>query len=132
MLDAIDSTMNAQLLSKEVRIEASLNKEVKPLITTKWDQRDPFNRLCPMIDGKRTLTGCTATALAQFFHYFRVPTKGKGSISYEYESDNGKAYTNSVDLTLLQSMISRGDLSVRCLHTVYTSRMEGKWYTSNV
>ena len=38
---------------------------IDPLLTTTWDQIEPFNGMCPTYEGSSTLTGCTATALAQ-------------------------------------------------------------------
>lgn len=31
----------------------------------KWNQDSPYNNYCPLKDGKRTVTGCVATAVAQ-------------------------------------------------------------------
>ena len=35
---------------------------VGPLIKTQWNQNDPYNLMCPEIDGKHCLTSCGATA----------------------------------------------------------------------
>jgi hypothetical protein len=43
------------------------------MITTKWDQGDPFNKYCPMILGQPTYTGCIPTALAQVMYYHKWP-----------------------------------------------------------
>ena len=51
---------------------------VEPLIKTKWDQNDPYNRLCPRVDGGESYTGCTATALAQIMNYWHWPERGTG------------------------------------------------------
>lgn len=47
---------------------------VSPLLNTKWDQRDPYNCLCPVYQGQRCLTGCAATSMAMIFHYWQYPT----------------------------------------------------------
>lgn len=58
-------------------------KFVKPLLQTKWNQREPFNDLCPFYkDQSRSVTGCVATAMAQVMRYYCYPTKGSGSHSY--------------------------------------------------
>ena len=57
---------------------------VEPLCHTLWDQWDPYNRLCPLINGTRTLTGCTATAAAQIMKKHQYPTQGTGSHSYKW------------------------------------------------
>ena len=43
---------------------------IEPLIKTKWDQGDPYNRLCPdfFVFGK-SVVGCLATAMAQVVYY---------------------------------------------------------------
>ena len=46
---------------------------VAPLLTTQWDQGAPYNKACPVYQGEPTLTGCTATALAQVMNYTRWP-----------------------------------------------------------
>lgn len=55
---------------------------VAPLIKTRWYQKEPYNRLCPMVvnEGEevRGVTGCVPTALAQFIYYYQQPTCGEG------------------------------------------------------
>ena len=66
--------------------------DIEPLIQTKWDQRAPYNNLCPIDPktGERSLTGCGATALAQLLYYHKFPNTGKNSISYVW---NNKTYS---------------------------------------
>lgn len=44
-----------------------------------WDQGDPdnptYNKYCPTHNGRTTLVGCTATAMAQIMNYWQYPTK---------------------------------------------------------
>ena len=43
---------------------------IAELLTTTWDQGDPYNRLCPLfLTGNRSVTGCVATAMAQALYY---------------------------------------------------------------
>ena len=43
---------------------------IAPLVQTKWNQRAPYNNLCPLYDGtNRAVTGCVATAMAQVMYY---------------------------------------------------------------
>ena len=51
---------------------------VGPLITTFWNQRAPYNGLCPT----DCYTGCVATAMAQLMKYWEYPNRGTGSYSY--------------------------------------------------
>jgi len=57
---------------------------ISPLLTTKWDQSEPYNLLCPEKDGDRTVTGCVATAMAQVMNYHKWPSKGQGIASYDW------------------------------------------------
>lgn len=60
---------------------------IAPLVKTKWNQNAPFNDLCPLDNGKRSVTGCVATALAQIMNYHQWPDKGSGSKSYTWNSE---------------------------------------------
>ena len=63
-------------------VEDSRVQEVQSLVSTRWWQREPYNLKCPLLNGERCVTGCTATALAQIMKYFRHPAVGRGSRSY--------------------------------------------------
>lgn len=64
------------------RVKAA-SEVVAPLIQTKWDQRAPYNNLCPIYDGtNRAATGCVATATAQIMKYWQHPAQGMGTASY--------------------------------------------------
>ncbi len=61
-------------------------EQVAPLITTKWDQEEPYNRMVPIvddIDGEgnpihiHAPTGCVATAMAQIMNYHQWPASAK-------------------------------------------------------
>lgn len=57
-----------------------------------YNQDAPYNELCP-IDrrtGRRSVTGCVATALATIARYYQYPKTGKGSITY---NSNGQELT---------------------------------------
>jgi len=45
--------------------------KVETLMTTKWSQGSPYNDACPLDGGKRSVTGCVATAMAQILYYNR-------------------------------------------------------------
>ena len=64
---------------------------ISPMVTTKWNQGDPFNLLCPIDkSSQRSVTGCAATAMAQVVNYHiqnhNAPTAIKEAI---------EAYTTS-------------------------------------
>lgn len=71
--------------SKPMR--ASVNNAtpvVEPLVTTRWNQGEPYNLLCPYDSsvGVTCPTGCAATSMAQLINYHEWPVQGKGSKSY--------------------------------------------------
>lgn len=71
---------------------------VNILIHTQWNQGAPYNNLCPMSDGKRCITGCVATAMAQIMKYWRWPNHGYGSVTYT--DSKGCGQTLSQDLSV--------------------------------
>lgn len=42
---------------------------VEPIMEEKWNQEEPYNNLCPVINGYKTLSGCVATSMAQILHH---------------------------------------------------------------
>lgn len=45
---------------------------IDPLLTSQWNQRYPYYMYCPLdTNGRRCLTGCVATAMAQVLYYHR-------------------------------------------------------------
>ncbi len=67
--------------SKEVMAEYG------PLLSSQWDQGDPYNQLCPIGDGGRTVVGCVATAAVQLMNYYQWPLEGVGSHLYYWGGD---------------------------------------------
>ena len=47
--------------------------EIAPMLTTAWDQEQPYNGQCPKVGNYPTFTGCVATAMAQVMYYHRYP-----------------------------------------------------------
>ena len=46
-------------------------KTIDPLITSKWNQTEPYNRQTPTMDGQQCLTGCPSVVLAQLMDYYQ-------------------------------------------------------------
>ncbi len=68
----------------DTRAEAA-EKAVEPLLgDIMFDQEAPYNQLCPMKNGVRTVTGCVATAVSQVMKYYNHPAVGVGSHSYSW------------------------------------------------
>lgn len=80
-----------------VRLDAPQRPErapVAPLVKARWNQGAPYNILCPEVNGRKTYTGCVATAMAQVMKHHNWPPTGNGSNSYTW---NGK--TLSMDFS---------------------------------
>lgn len=71
---------------------------IEPICTTKWSQEEPFNLMCPVMDGSRAVVGCVATAMAQVMKVHNWPPKGVGSNSYKM-TYNGQSYNISSDFS---------------------------------
>lgn len=58
---------------------------VEPLVTTRWNQSEPYNLLCPYDSNYKVTcpTGCAATSMAQLINYHEWPAQGKGTKSYK-------------------------------------------------
>lgn len=73
---------------------------IEPLMTTTWNQGNPYNYYCPEQDGNKSVTGCVATAFAQVLKYHEYPQKGKGE---------GHAWCNNEELTRSLEVTFRWD-----------------------
>ena len=49
--------------------------EVPAMLTTTWGQEAPYYNATPIVDGKQSVTGCVATALAQILNYYQYPAQ---------------------------------------------------------
>ena len=64
---------------------ASEKAAIAPMISTKWNQADPYNRMCPEDANGRSMTGCVATTMAQIINYHKLPAgNGTGAASYQW------------------------------------------------
>lgn len=57
--------------------------------TAKWNQNAPYNNLCPLDGGSRSVTGCVATAVAIVMRYHKWPDSGEGTIPAYTTSSKG-------------------------------------------
>lgn len=61
------------LSSSRSRTRLASMPAIPPLMTSEWDQVDPYNRHCPLTaSGNHYVTGCVATAMAQVLYYHRA------------------------------------------------------------
>lgn len=74
-----DSLLNAPTPAGRVSL-----KRIPALVQTRWDQSEPYNKMCPFDSNyhQRTVVGCVATAMAQIMKYWNHPSSGTGSHSY--------------------------------------------------
>lgn len=75
---------NGKILPKKAQLSANANVEVGPLLTTKWNQDEPYNKLAPSYGEGNCPIGSVATAMAQVMNYHKWPLKGTGSNSYSH------------------------------------------------
>lgn len=67
-------------------ISASKEGSVAPLLTSVWNQSNPYNMYCPYNNSfnERAVTGCVATAMAQIMRYWHWPDVGYGVHIYDW------------------------------------------------
>lgn len=83
-------------------ISASREGSVAPLLTSVWNQSEPYNTYCPYnyTFYERAVTGCVATAMAQIMRYWHWPDVGYGVHTYDWPpygtlgADFGSTYYN--------------------------------------
>ena len=97
---------------------------VAPLVTTKWDQRAPYNAMTPIAG---SLTGCVATAMAQIMNYHKWPVKGQGSrtyTSYCYDDLANATYTTKeISMDFSQSVYDYANM----LDEYHTTKDGNQW-----
>ena len=62
---------------------------IAPLVKTQWDQGSPYNAQCPLYGEQRSVTGCTATAMAQVMKYHEWPQEATAQIPAYQSSTTG-------------------------------------------
>lgn len=78
---------------------------IEPLLETKYNQSEPYNNQCPVINYEngsewgRAVTGCVATAMAQMMRYHKYPQTGQGSHSYTCNPSGGQSFVESMDFS---------------------------------
>lgn len=93
--------------TNRIKAELPIYAPIAPLITTRWDQTEPYNLLCPVYNGNslpsyqgmRCYTGCVATAWAQIMYYHKWPIQGTGSHSYMWTFNGENLGTLSADFS---------------------------------
>lgn len=91
--------MYSQAAKAQTRLDVQIKRTaISPLIKSRWGQRIPFNYQCPIDesdpDKARSVTGCTATAIAQVMYYHRYPANydwDKMKTVYDDESETDES-----------------------------------------
>ena len=93
-------------------LRASALAYIAPMISTQWSQGKPYNDLCPLIDGERTVTGCVATSMAQVMNYYKYPTASTTAIpSYSFTTEDKNRASYNLDVAALDATtFSWGDM----------------------
>lgn len=94
------------------RIDAD-TEPIAPLVTTRWDQGEPFNNSCPSKGGQHAVTGCVATAMAQLMNYFEYPERGTGTGDATFQG-------SSVSMSLSQTL--QWNLMADSYHSNYSKQ----------
>jgi len=107
---------------------------VAPLLTSLWNQSEPFNLKCLTTSGERAKTGCVATAFAQVMYYYKWPRSATQQIpaysSYEALppitfdwASMLDSYSSSTDATDATNASNKAvaELMVYCGHAVNMS-----------
>ena len=74
----------ASSYGEPIALPQSLYQPGTFLLKTNWDQGFPFNKAVPKVNGKRTVVGCTNTALAQILYYYRYPQSPRGIVHHKW------------------------------------------------
>ena len=56
-------------------LTSTSSTSVQPLLTSQWDQSEPYNWQCPTYQDKPCYTGCACTSLSQVMYYWRYPVE---------------------------------------------------------
>lgn len=68
-----------------------------------WAQNAPYNLQIPVdIDGKKSLVGCTSTAMGQIMKYYQYPSHGTGENTYMRTNKRGKTFSAAVNYDSLR------------------------------
>ena len=64
------------------RGDVPTHADVSSLISTTWGQNAPYNNLLPSVGGRKCVTGCGATAMAQIMNFHGAPAGCSGIPGY--------------------------------------------------
>lgn len=76
-------------------VTTATNSNIEPMLTTTWNQGNPYNKMCPTIGGSYAPTGCTATAVAQIMNFHEWPDKPSKSFTWYNNTTEDNEYVNT-------------------------------------
>lgn len=108
LLDKIaDADLDKALAApKATKSTVNTRNSIAPLITTKWNQADPYWNMCPMVKNldsddnvyyDRAYTGCVATSMSQIMNYHKWPTQTTKEIPGYTTYNTLSQYANITD-----------------------------------
>ena len=107
-------------------------KAIAPLLTTQWDQYEPYWKYCPEYEAGRALTGCVATAMAQVMNFHRWPNEACEKIpAYKYPYNKDTLSLDELPPTTFDWELMKTDLTEvaklmqYCGHSVQMAYSEG-------
>ena len=76
---------------------ATSSEIIAPLVSAKWNQGNPYNLLTPEFNGKRSMAGCVAVAMAQVMYSHQWPDRCEGG-NLEYTSSYNENFVKDLSL----------------------------------
>ena len=83
--EMIQYSIDNQIITNNTSERTRTTGAIEPLLTEHWHQGCLYNSLCPALASApcgHAEVGCVAVAMGQVMHYWRYPTTGWGSHSY--------------------------------------------------
>ena len=101
-------------------------EQVKPLLGgIRFSQKEPYNLFCPILKGKKTITGCVPTACAQIMAYYRFPSVGRGVYKYRHHDRKHYIEKDFSQVTMDWAKYGHDDYTRHCdtLSKMYISQL---------
>lgn len=89
LLEGYTAQIEALDQGAKVAPKLTMGHAIRPMLTSTWSQRAPYNQLMPTINGSHAMAGCVATALAQILYYWKWPAQPTTTIP-EYTTSSLK------------------------------------------
>ena len=103
------------ILEQDFSLFSNHERDVSPLVSTEWEQGNPYNMYCPTESGQHTLVGCVAVAMGQIMKFHNWPENGIGSNSYQWNGQTVSAdfESTSYDWNNMPSSLGYGSTTAQ-------------------